>query len=76
MLSASSVSRSVPLSVEASQTAASGAITILQDAQEDQESISSVEQSNLQQLDKSEINDAVTKVLQGYDWTLVPIASK
>ncbi|XP_030765604.1 transcription factor Sox-8 [Sitophilus oryzae] len=29
-----------------------------------------------QQLDKSEINDAVTKVLQGYDWTLVPIASK
>lgn len=28
------------------------------------------------QLDKSEINDAVTKVLQGYDWTLVPIASK
>ncbi|XP_066141697.1 transcription factor SOX-9-like [Euwallacea fornicatus] len=30
----------------------------------------------IQQLDKSEINDAVTKVLQGYDWTLVPIASK
>ncbi|XP_060520157.1 transcription factor SOX-10-like [Cylas formicarius] len=29
-----------------------------------------------QQLDKSEINNAVTKVLQGYDWTLVPIASK
>ncbi|CAG9858324.1 unnamed protein product [Phyllotreta striolata] len=29
-----------------------------------------------QDLDKSEINDAVTKVLQGYDWTLVPIASK
>ncbi|KAL1517190.1 hypothetical protein ABEB36_000986 [Hypothenemus hampei] len=28
------------------------------------------------QLDRSEINDAVTKVLQGYDWTLVPIASK
>lgn len=28
------------------------------------------------QLDKTEINDAVTKVLQGYDWTLVPIASK
>lgn len=28
------------------------------------------------QLDKSEINDAVTKVLQGYDWTLVPIATK
>ncbi|XP_050311769.1 transcription factor SOX-9-like [Anthonomus grandis grandis] len=27
-------------------------------------------------LDKSEINEAVTKVLQGYDWTLVPIASK
>lgn len=28
------------------------------------------------QLDKTEINDAVTKVLQGYDWTLVPIATK
>lgn len=29
-----------------------------------------------QKLDKSEINDAVAKVLQGYDWTLVPIATK
>lgn len=28
------------------------------------------------QLDKSEINDAVTKVLKGYDWTLVPTATK
>lgn len=29
------------------------------------------------QLDKSEINETVTKVLQGYDWaTMVPIASK
>lgn len=27
-------------------------------------------------LDKSEINEAVAKVLQGYDWTLVPIATK
>lgn len=27
-------------------------------------------------LDKTEINDAVAKVLQGYDWTLVPIATK
>lgn len=27
-------------------------------------------------LDKTEINDAVTKVLKGYDWTLVPIATK
>ena len=26
--------------------------------------------------DKSQINDAVTKVLEGYDWTLVPIATK
>ena len=25
--------------------------------------------------DKTEINDAVTKVLEGYDWTLVPIAT-
>lgn len=29
-----------------------------------------------QTLNKSEINEAVTKVLQGYDWSLVPIASK
>lgn len=28
------------------------------------------------QIDKTEINDAVAKVLQGYDWTLVPIATK
>lgn len=27
-------------------------------------------------LDKTEINEAVTKVLEGYDWTLVPIATK
>lgn len=26
--------------------------------------------------EKSEINDAVTKVLRGYDWTLVPMANK
>lgn len=26
--------------------------------------------------DKTEINKAVTKVLEGYDWTLVPIATK
>jgi hypothetical protein len=26
--------------------------------------------------DKTEINEAVTKVLEGYDWTLVPIATK
>lgn len=26
--------------------------------------------------DNAEINEAVSKVLQGYDWTLVPIANK
>lgn len=26
--------------------------------------------------DKAQINEAVTKVLEGYDWTLVPIATK
>ncbi|XP_021918807.1 transcription factor SOX-10-like [Zootermopsis nevadensis] len=26
--------------------------------------------------DKTEINEAVTKVLEGYDWTLVPIVTK
>nr|CAH7743891.1 unnamed protein product [Callosobruchus chinensis] len=29
-----------------------------------------------QELEKNKINDAVTKALQGYDWTAVPIASK
>ncbi|PSN45112.1 hypothetical protein C0J52_18781 [Blattella germanica] len=29
-----------------------------------------------QDADKTEINEAVAKVLQGYDWTLVPIATK
>lgn len=33
-------------------------------------------QSSTSQLDKTEINEAVTKVLQAYDWTLVPIATK
>jgi len=27
-------------------------------------------------VEKTEINEAVTKVLEGYDWTLVPIATK
>ncbi|XP_057664385.1 transcription factor SOX-8-like [Diorhabda carinulata] len=35
-----------------------------------------ISSADAKDLDKSEINDAVTKVLQGYDWTLVPIASK
>lgn len=28
------------------------------------------------ELEKREINEAVSKVLQGYDWTLVPMANK
>nr|XP_022912118.1 transcription factor SOX-10-like [Onthophagus taurus] len=28
------------------------------------------------QMDSSEINEAVTKVLQGYDWSFVPLATK
>lgn len=31
---------------------------------------------NIAEIDKTEINEAVTKVLEGYDWTLVPIATK
>lgn len=76
MLSASSISRSANLSVETSQNPASSAIKNLQDQHGNRSSNSSAETSDIQQLDKSEINDAVTKVLQGYDWTLVPIASK
>lgn len=76
MLSASSISRSATLSVETSETSASSAIKNLQNQHGNRSSNCSAETSELQQLDKSEINDAVTKVLQGYDWTLVPIASK
>lgn len=28
------------------------------------------------QIDNAEINEAVTKVLQGYDWTFAPLATK
>lgn len=76
MLSASSISRSTPLSAKASQAPASNTVTILPDKQGLNEKSYCADTQDLQQLDKSEINDAVTKVLQGYDWTLVPIASK
>lgn len=72
MLSASSLSRAVPLSVEASVL---NAVNVLEDEKGLNQS-NNDEISDLHKLDKSEINDAVTKVLQGYDWTLVPIASK
>ncbi|CAH1179660.1 unnamed protein product [Phaedon cochleariae] len=61
-------STSVPIS-------AVGSVSALQD----QKTLVSNSEGSLedpQELEKSEINDAVTKVLQGYDWTLVPIASK
>lgn len=51
-------------------TSTTGVATLLKDLPKG--STASVGQS----LDKSEINEAVTKVLKGYDWTLVPIASK
>lgn len=76
MLSASAISQSVPLNDEASQKSASSGVRVLQDEDVSNATSKSVEPPNLHQLDKSEINDAVTKVLQGYDWTLVPIASK
>lgn len=53
---------------------AASAASVLQEQQ--QAAANAVVATAGQQLDKSEINDAVTKVLQGYDWTLVPIASK
>lgn len=82
MLPVSSITRAVaPLSVEAPQNPATdAAVNVLQEQQALQQGKQppgcSGVQSDLKQLDKSEINDAVTKVLQGYDWTLVPIASK
>ncbi|XP_044253376.1 transcription factor SOX-9-like [Tribolium madens] len=63
---------SVAITASTATSVTAAAVSILQDNNGSSNSGS----SNSQQLDKSEINDAVTKVLQGYDWTLVPIASK
>ncbi|KAL3275621.1 hypothetical protein HHI36_020374 [Cryptolaemus montrouzieri] len=72
-----SQSSTISISPSAAANVTAAAVSALQ------ESNSSAGGSNVKeteggklQLDKSEINDAVTKVLQGYDWTLVPIASK
>jgi hypothetical protein len=79
MLSTNSMSRSSSVSINSSTatSVAAAAVSVLQDNKgTSQPSVINNSSSNPQQLDKSEINDAVTKVLQGYDWTLVPIASK
>lgn len=75
MMSSSISSRSASVSI-ATSTVGSVATpaTVASPTQVLQSVVSSTECT--QELDKSEINDAVTKVLQGYDWTLVPIASK
>ncbi|KAG5895604.1 hypothetical protein JTB14_009461 [Gonioctena quinquepunctata] len=73
----SSITRTAAVTISAS-TAASVAASAASVLQEQQASATNSVGSSgdAQDLDKSEINDAVTKVLQGYDWTLVPIASK
>lgn len=77
MLSASSISLSARLSVDTpQQTHVSDAETVLQEQKESNPTSKCADTPHLSQLNKSEINDAVTKVLEGYDWTLVPIASK
>ncbi|XP_023023564.2 uncharacterized protein [Leptinotarsa decemlineata] len=72
-----SISSSASVSISASTAAsvAASAATVLQE-QQASATKKSVGDATGEDLDKSEINDAVTKVLQGYDWTLVPIASK
>ncbi|KAJ8922431.1 hypothetical protein NQ315_004377 [Exocentrus adspersus] len=68
-------SSAVTISPSAAASVAASAVTVLQEQQQQQQGGGgAVDQG--QQLDKTEINEAVTKVLQGYDWTLVPIASK
>jgi hypothetical protein len=70
-------SSSVSINSSTATSVAAAAVSVLQDNKgTSQPSVINNSSSNPQQLDKSEINDAVTKVLQGYDWTLVPIASK
>ncbi|CAH0546978.1 unnamed protein product [Brassicogethes aeneus] len=75
MLSSNTMSRSSAFKITSS-AAASVAASAASVLQEQKLANSSGVTPVGQQLDKSEINDAVTKVLQGYDWTLVPIASK
>ncbi|KYB28468.1 Transcription factor Sox-8-like Protein [Tribolium castaneum] len=72
MLSTNSMS--VAINASTATSVAAAAVSVLQDNNSSQTINGG--SANSQQLDKSEINDAVTKVLQGYDWTLVPIASK
>ena len=78
MLSTNSMPRTSTVSITASTatTVAAAAVSVLQENGGPSQSAGPNGSSNSQQIDKNEINDAVTKVLQGYDWTLVPIASK
>ncbi|XP_018331741.1 transcription factor SOX-9-like [Agrilus planipennis] len=57
----------------AASVAAAAAASIQHGTTSPQRSPTSEEHSSI---DKTEINEAVTKVLKGYDWTLVPIATK
>lgn len=70
MLSSGSLSSGVTTSTAAAVTATAAQLTA------SATSTSSGGAAPSPQLDKSEINDAVTKVLKGYDWTLVPTATK
>lgn len=76
MLSTPSVSNSRPVvsitAGTASSVAAAAAATIQNSSQTSGAGTPIVGAA----VDKTEINEAVTKVLQGYDWTLVPIATK
>ncbi|XP_028134523.2 transcription factor Sox-10-like [Diabrotica virgifera virgifera] len=72
----SSISRSTSVNVSTTSSTVGIATPSLVTTVAPHNLLSVASGTNGKELDKSGINDAVTKVLQGYDWTLVPIASK
>lgn len=76
MLSSRTSNVSVAATSVASASVSTASVCVLQDNPTKDGSSVVENGNNIVTLDKSEINEAVTKVLQGYDWTLVPIASK
>ncbi|KAF5303353.1 hypothetical protein FQR65_LT08266 [Abscondita terminalis] len=74
MLSSNNLVRSssVPINASTASTIAAASVASIIN----ESSVSSLGSGDNSQLDKTEINEAVSKVLRGYDWTLVPIATK
>ncbi|KAB0796723.1 hypothetical protein PPYR_10784 [Photinus pyralis] len=72
MLSSGNLVRSSPVPINSNAAASIAAASVASIINETSTS-PKVENASL---DKSEINEAVSKVLRGYDWSLVPIATK